>query len=224
MNISLDEMMDIHLFNPLEVYPNKMKGISPVQAVAIQMSTDVATQNWDWKFFENGATPSGVFTTQQDVNVESLERFKTDWRNKYSGVKNSHKTAVLPFGVDYKTITPSQAELDFVNKRRFTKEEIFTIFGIPEALFDKNTNLATAKVAEKNFMKFTILPLARKIETAINKHVYKGQGKFQFVNVVPTDTDELSNLYITGGITLNEYRQGLNYDPVKGGDVVQSAF
>ena len=97
MNISVEDMLDFHLFNPLEVYPNKTKGISPVHAVATQMSTDLATQNWDWKFFENGATPSGVFTTQSDVNVEALNRFKEDWRNKYGGVKNSHKTAVLPF-------------------------------------------------------------------------------------------------------------------------------
>lgn len=224
MNIALEDMLDIHLFNPLEVYPNKTKGISPVQAVATQMSTDLATMNWDWKFFENGATPSGVFTTQQDVNVESLERFKKDWRNKYGWVKNSHKTAVLPFGMDYKTITPSQSELDFVNKRRFTKEEIFTIFGVPEALFSKDSNLATAKVAENTFMKYTILPLAKKIETAINKKIYKDQGIFQFVNVVPTDTDELNTIFTNGGITLNEYRQQLNYDPVKWGDVVRTMF
>jgi len=52
-NISVNDMIDVHFFNPLEVYPNKTKGISPVQAAASQMSTDIASQNWDWKFFEN---------------------------------------------------------------------------------------------------------------------------------------------------------------------------
>lgn len=126
--------------------------------------------------------------------------------------------------MDYKTITPSKNELDFVNQRRFTKEEVFTIFGVPEALFSKDANLATAKVAEKTFMKYTILPLARKIENTLNKKLYKDQGKFQFVNVVPTDTDELTMIFTSGGITLNEYRQELNYEPVKGGDVVRTMF
>lgn len=126
--------------------------------------------------------------------------------------------------MDYKTITPSKNELDFVNQRRFTKEEVFTIFGVPEALFSKDSNLATAKVAEKTFMKFTILPLARKIESTLNKKLYKDQGKFQFVNIVPTDTDELTMIFTSGGITLNEYRQELNYEPVKGGDVVNTMF
>jgi phage portal protein BeeE len=49
-------------------------------------------------------------------------------------VNNSHKIAVLDNGLKYNEYKVSQKELDFVESRRFTRDEIFAIFKVPKSI------------------------------------------------------------------------------------------
>lgn len=51
-----DDVIAIDLFSPLKSYPYSAKGVSPMQAVAIQAEMDATANRWNWSFFKNGAS------------------------------------------------------------------------------------------------------------------------------------------------------------------------
>jgi phage portal protein BeeE len=67
-------------------------------------------------------------------------------------------------------------ELDAVNTRRFTKEEVFTIMKVPPIICGemKSDTFASAKIAEKIFAKYTIYPIVTQIQEVFNKYLFNG--------------------------------------------------
>jgi len=48
--------MVFSLFSPSMTYPYTVRGVSPMQAVAIQAEMDNTANKWNWNFFKQGAT------------------------------------------------------------------------------------------------------------------------------------------------------------------------
>lgn len=113
--------------------------------------------------------------------------------------------------------------MDFVESRRFTRDEVFAIFKVPKSIagIAEDANRATAMVAESIFYKICILPLATMVEEKINKELLRGDGIFRFKNVVPVDIEQLEKDFNNGAITLNEYRQMRGFQKVKDGDTLK---
>lgn len=114
--------------------------------------------------------------------------------------------------------------MDFVEGRKLTRDEIFAIFKVPKAC----VGLGEGSSANMNIGKFDILlarnalyPIAVKLQEAISVGLFGEIERFEFVNVIPLDSEEVRNDFNSGIITLNEARSARGYDPVKGGDMVK---
>lgn len=204
-----EEIMDIHLFNPLESYPKRIQGVSPVWAVALQMAWDLENIKHMSSFYKRGASVNGVLETEKDLSKEQSEIIKSNWNSQYSWSANSFKTPVLTGWLKYNKVQMNMQELDAVNTRRFTKEEVFTIMKVPEILCWKmdSTTYASAKIAEKMFAKYTIYPIVTQIQESFNKYLFNGIWYLEFINVVPNDMEDLRADLEAWGITINEYRK-----------------
>lgn len=218
-----DEVINISLYSPLQTYPNIRKWVSPMQAVAMQAEMDATANRWNWNFFKNGASAGDFFTTDKTLTEETKRRFVNRWRSEFQGVNNSHKVAIIDNNLQYNKSTVSQKELDFVESRRFTRDEVFAVFKVPASIvgITENANRASAMVAEKTYYKICISPIARMLEEAFNKHLFQWIGVFKFVNVVPSDQEALLWDYNAGAITLNEYRKERSMQPLKNGDFLK---
>jgi phage portal protein BeeE len=51
--------------------------------------------------------------------------------NKFKGTKNAHKIAILTNGLKLANNMLSQKDMDFVNMKRFTRDEILAMFKVP---------------------------------------------------------------------------------------------
>lgn len=226
MYFDKDEIIAIHNFNPVKTYPYQAKWVSPMQAVAIQMDMDLTATRWNYTFFKNGGSVKDTLTTDQKVSDEYKTRLSTKWRNEFQWVNNAHKLAVLDQWLKYESLSPSQKEMDFVESRRFTRDEVFAIFKVPQSILGitENSNRSVAEQAEKTFYKNCILPRSTVIAEAFNKQLFNGIWYFYFDNVLPQDYEQLSNDLKNGAITINEYRQARGFAKVKEGDVLQSWF
>lgn len=215
-----DEVLVFNLFSPIKSYPHVVKGFSPMQAVAIQAEMDGAATTWQWNFFKNNASSRDVLMTEHNVTPETLERLEAKRNMNHKGVNNSHKTAILPNGLKYQNIDVSQREMDFVESRRFTRDEILAIFNVPKSMVGivEDVNRANAQSNERIFAKNCIKPLADQIQNQLNKDLFKWVWYFHFVNVVPIDTEQLTNDLNNGAITINEYRQARGFRQIKEGD------
>lgn len=170
-----DDLLVINLFSPLKTYPYEVKGFSPMQAVSIQAEMDGAATAWQWNFFKNNASSRDVLMTDKNVEPAVLERLEAKRNMNHKGVNNSHKTAILPNGLKYENIDTSQREMDFVESRRFTRDEILSIFNVPKSVIGitEDVNRANGLNNERTFYKTCIKPLAKQIQDQLNKDLFK---------------------------------------------------
>lgn len=220
---SPDEVIDFSLYSPMQTFPETVKGVSPMQAVAMQAELDQTATRWNWNFFKNNASVWGVLKTDKSVSKEDKARAVRSWKEKFMGVNNSSSIAFLDNGITYDEVKVSQKELDFVESRRFTRDEVLAVFKVPKAIvgITDDVNRATAQTAERIFYRTTISPLTVMIQEVLNEELFYNVWYFQFVNVNPLDKEELRQDYESGAITLNEYRQAIGKKPLKNGDFLK---
>jgi len=215
-----DEVIAIHNFNPSSTFPNVQTGLSEVEAIALTIDTDNASQTYNWKFFENNGRPGLVLVTEKQVTNANLSRLQEQWAEKYSNVNNAHKVAILEWGIKASNLQPSQKDMDFIEQRRFSRDEILSVLKVPKILLGltEGVNKATSQTQEYIYAKYTLSPVATKIADALNKKLLKWQGYFEFINIIPDDVDDARKDWNDGAITLNEFRAVRGRTPVSDGE------
>jgi HK97 family phage portal protein len=148
---------------------NDYYGLSALEAARLAVESDRAMSDWNRRYFGEGmAVPAGIVAIRDRVNDADFERLKREWRAAYGG--RERKTAFLRgASVEWHNVGLSQHDMDFLNARRFNREEIFQIFGIPVGMFSENATEANALVGERVFIERTLWPklvrIAEKITT-----------------------------------------------------------
>lgn len=225
INFNPEEIIAIHNFNPCEAYPYQTQWFSDVQAVAVAIDTDNASSTWNWKFFENNASPGFGLKTEWSLSNEQYERVKASWNAKFSGVNNAHKLAIFEGGLEPVNIAVSQKEMDFVEQRRFSRDEILAIFKVPKAVMglgDGTGGNMNIRSYQEIFSRNAIEPIAIKLQEVFNKYIFADIGKFEFVNIIPQDENNVRSDYSLGIISLNEARAMRWYTPIKWGDSIDT--
>jgi HK97 family phage portal protein len=148
---------------------NDYYGLSALEAARLAVESDRAMADWNRRYFGEGmAVPAGMVAIRDRVSDADFERIKQEWRTAYGG--RERKTAFLRgAAVEWHNVGLSQQDMDFLNARRFNREEIFQIFGIPVGMFSENATEANALVGERVFIERTLWPklvrIAEKITT-----------------------------------------------------------
>jgi len=121
------------------------KGMSVLGRASEVIAAARSAQDYERSFYENSGTPSGVLVAAGDLSGE-VTRTKADgtaetvthrdivreeWEKTHTGPKNAFRTAILDFGLDYKPITISNADAQFVESKEVTVEDIARFFGVP---------------------------------------------------------------------------------------------
>lgn len=83
------------------------------------------------RFMKNGARPSGVLETAKSLSPETAKRLRDQWESLRAGIQNAGKTAILEEGLQWKAMQLSSVELEFIEQRRFTVEDIARWFSMP---------------------------------------------------------------------------------------------
>ncbi len=190
---------------------NDYYGLSALEAARLAVETDRAMADWNRRYFGEGmAVPAGIVAIRERVSDADFERIKREWRAAYGG--GERKTAfVRGASVEWHNVGLSQHDMDFLNARRFNREEIFQIFGIPVGLFSENATEANALVGERVFVERTLWPklvrIAEKITTDLLP--FYGTGLVgRFDDIRPQDrAQQLAELRLARGVlTVNELR------------------
>ena len=156
-----DEMLHIKFHNP----HNSYWGLSPLQAAANSLETDYYAIEYNKNFFRNSGRPDGVLETDQVLNDKILRRLRRHWKETYGSYKKSHQVAVLEGGLRYKQITINSKDMDYLQQRKFNREEILALFGVPPAVAGifEYANYANAREQRRLFVENTIQPLVDRI-------------------------------------------------------------
>ncbi len=177
------------------------------------------------RFFAAGARPGFVLSTDGQLNAEAREALRSQWDGRHGGVGNSHNTAVLTGGLKpYDIPQASNTDSQFIELRRYQLAEIARLFRVPGFLLGLE---AGSPHAEIEFVTHTIIPLLRRIETAMMRDLLGDQDRylieFDVRGLLRGDSASRSAYYRSmwdiGVVSTNDIRASENMDPVEGGDI-----
>lgn len=134
-------------------------------AVAIHNAATV----WNKALLDNAARPSGAMVYDPGdgsvMSPEQFERVKREMEVAFSGAANAGRPMLLEGGLDWKAMSLTPAEMDFVGLKAAAAREIALAFGVPPMLMGLPGDNAYANYREANraLWRQTILPLMGKI-------------------------------------------------------------
>ncbi|HHI88680.1 MAG TPA: phage portal protein [Hellea balneolensis] len=155
----------LRLFHPL----NDLEGFSPLQAAARAVDIHNAGSDWTKSLLDNAARPSGALIYKgqsgaDHLSDEQFARLKSELESRHSGAQSAGRPLLLEGGLDWKAMSLSPTDMDFINARREAAREIALAFGVPPMLLGipGDNTYANYKEANLAFWRQTILPLVRK--------------------------------------------------------------
>ena len=169
-------------------------GMSPCAAVAFAVGINNDINKFERTLMQNQARPEGVLTTEQGLDDDEFERLKQQWKDNYGGAGKVGKTVILERGLNYVPITFSPRDLQYMQGRKWNREEILAAYGVPMSkVTSENINLANAYVGERQYGMDTIQPRVIRMEEILNEDSFIGRyGTNMFVafeNPVPEDKE-----------------------------------
>lgn len=184
--------------------------------------------------FDNGGVVKGIVsngTSTRGFGEYQDEQLKMTAENLDDRFQQGERIVELPGQVDFRQLSMSSADMQFLESRKFTVREICRFFGVhPSFVFDDTSNnYKSAEQANVAFLTHTLNPILCNIENELlrklvgTKTSHKNRFRFNRRGLYASDLDgEMryrSNLLQTG-TTVNEIRRMEDLPPVEGGDVV----
>lgn len=201
------------------------------RVAGIAMAGDTETANR----FTNGGNVRGLVSNDKsaigfgEYQDSELEKTAQDIDGRFSAGEH---IVSLPGQVDFKQISLSSTDMQFLESRKFTVREICRFFGVqPSFVFDDTSNnYKSAEMANITFLSMTLDPILKRIEAEFNRKLIsrsqytKRAFKFDRRGIYSLDLQSLAEYQkktIESGIyTINDWRRLENLPEVPGGDVV----
>ncbi|PLW76964.1 phage portal protein [Cohaesibacter celericrescens] len=154
-------ILHLTLFHPLDDH----YGLSPLEAAQTSLDVHNAAASWNKALLDNSARPSGalVYAASEAGNLsdEQFERLKKELEDGYQGAMNAGRPLLLEGGLDWKSMSMSPRDMDFIDAKNSAAREIALAFGVPPMLLGIPGDNTYANYAEANraFWRQTVLPL-----------------------------------------------------------------
>lgn len=213
------EMIHFRLPNP----GNAVYGLSPLESLALPIETDLHAQNYNLMFFKNNATPK-LHVDLGNCTLAQLKRTREFFRHQFQGGNNGHKTLITEGGVTVNPISVKPSDMEFLNQRKFSRDEICAVLGVPPmkiGIFE-DVNRASASESDKSFKGEKIVPLQRMVARKLNLSVIKlfdqRRVLLEFSELDLTDAKEQAMIdkidIESGARTINEVRRRRGLPPL----------
>lgn len=109
-------------------------GRSPIQVARETVGLALAERTHGAKMFEQGTKLSGVIESQPGTTKAQAAEIRESWSAGYAGVSSHGKTAVLPQGATFKTVSMTLEDADWIASRRLSIVECCRLFRVPPVM------------------------------------------------------------------------------------------
>ena len=143
------------------------------------------------------------------------------WRTTYQGAVNAGRPLLLEGGLDWKAMSLSPKDMDFLEAKHTAAREIALAFGVPPMLLGipGDNTYSNYQEANRVFWRSTVLPLASRIGAALTQWLAPAFG--DGIRLV-VDTDQIEALANDRAalweqvskapfLTVNEKREAIGY-------------
>jgi HK97 family phage portal protein len=223
----LPPILHLTLMHPLDDH----YGLAPLEAAAVAVDTHNAAATWNKALLDNAARPSGalVFAAAEGAVLSDgqFERLKRELADEYQGARNAGRPLLLEGGLDWKPMSLSPKDMDFMEAKHTAAREIALAFGVPPQLLGipGDNTYSNYQEANRVFFRACVLPFANRIGAALAHWLVPAFGQVRVI----ADADQIDALSVDRAalwsritdapfLTLNEKRAVVGYGPLEGGD------
>jgi HK97 family phage portal protein len=210
------EIGSIKFFNPYD----PVWGFAPLEAGSLPLLNDYKAASYTSQFWDQGAVPGGVLQTEKHLTEDRVDRIRKQFLSEHEGYRKSHKVAVLEGGLKYQQIGLSQKDMEFIDLRKYNRDNILQIFGMKKAVISvtEDLNYATAKEERKEWWQDTNMPLMKLVEASLTNILFPGslveKIVFDISTVEALHDDytkrvEIGEILMKIGFTANEINERL---------------
>jgi len=159
------------LFNPA----NPLLGIAPLEAAAKTVDCDNDQRDFNKSAMQNRCVVDGVMSFEREFESQDDAKDIADKLNeRHAGPKNARRIKVVGSNAKYHRTSLSPVEMDFGESRKFNRDEIFIIFGVPPqyAGAQESSTFNNYSTSELIFWLATIIPLLDDLADTFNHSLY----------------------------------------------------
>lgn len=222
-------ILHIKSFHPLDDW----YGLAPLEAALLSVDQHNASGAWNQALLNQGARPSGalVFSPKSGpatLTDDQVQRLREEIDQLYQGSKNAGRPMILEGGLDWREMSMSPKDMDWIAGRDAAARDIALAFGVPAQLIGISASQTYSNMQEARlaFYEETVLPLVERVMSAFDHWL---MPMFDPSLELDYDRDEISaltsrryeqweKLQNVDFLTVNEKRAALGYGPIDGGD------
>lgn len=221
----------LHLkrFHPLDDW----YGLAPMEAALVSIDQHNAAGAWNQTLLNQGARPSGalVYAPKDgpaSLSDDQVQRLREELGQLYQGDRNAGRPLILEGGLDWREMSLSPKDMDWLAGRNVAARDIAQAFGVPAQLVgipDSQTyaNMAEARLA---FYEETVLPLLTRVIAGFDHwltpmfddNLYLDFDRDEISALSDRRDAQWSKIRVADFLTINERREAAGYSPIAGGD------
>lgn len=223
-------------------YPNphdEFSALSPISAARLAADTASAMMKSNRNLHRKGVQIAGMVVPKGDrirFTSDQAKQLQDDLEARFEGVDNAHRWTVLRYEAEFKPVSMSPKDAEWVNGMGMTLRQICNAFGIPSPLLNdlEHATLANLREFQKALWEHALVPdlelRAEEVEEQllpmfprernIPDHVEADFSKIGALQEAESATWDRDRQAIdVGALTINEWRKKRGMPAVAWGDV-----
>ena len=161
-------VLHLRLFHPLSDHA----GLSPIEAAAVAIDIHNAASRWNKALLDNAARPSGalVYAGGQSLTRDQFDRLKAELAESFQGARNAGRPLLLEGGLDWKAMSLSPRDMDFMEAKHSAARDIALALGVPPMLLGipGDNTYSNYQEASRAFWRQTVIPLVHRSTAALS--------------------------------------------------------
>lgn len=226
-------VMHLKSFHPLDDW----YGMSPLEAAAFSVDQHNEAGKWNAALLQSSGRPSGALVYKpahpealDTLTEEQRERLKGEIEQYFSGSANAGRPMVLEGGLDWRDMSLSPRDMDWLAGKDVSAREIALAFSVPPQLIGIEGSLTFANFEQARLALYddAVLPLLDHAAAGLNNwlcprfgdDVSIGYDADKIEALAPRREKTWQRLAACDFMTVNEKRRELGMGPVEGGDKI----
>lgn len=212
-------------------YYQTLDGIHPVTPLAFAANTvylAAQSERYGINTLDKGAVLPGYYSTEQKLSDQAFARLREALKKATIG-DNSGSSILLDNGIKWNQVSMTAEDMQMLQTRRYQKEELCGIFGVPPHLIGDTAQAkgwSTMEQSMTEFLQLSLTPYLVRIENAIRTCLIPENSwdyaKFSVGGLLRGDLSSRVNFYKSmygiGALSANEIRAKEELNSIPGGD------
>lgn len=149
---------------------NPRRGLSTIECLKKAVDTDSEASSFQMESYNNRAVPSGAMIADQALSPDQHAEGKSQFREEILGPENARVPLYIGNNMKWVQLSNTPVEMDFLNSRKFTLEEICSGFQTSPVMigYYEKATLSNIQTARLIYWLDTILPFMRGFRDTVN--------------------------------------------------------